>query len=93
MVLAKGTAAPSPGKYESRPGRVNHPTKEANMQSIQQTTHTRYPGLSIEHGEIRQFGKPRHCAANRRGQYQTTLRDQAGRYRTVSIISLYAWEA
>ncbi|WP_395240125.1 hypothetical protein, partial [Escherichia coli] len=48
---------------------------------------------SAEHGEIRQFGKPRHCAANRRGQYQTTLRDQAGRYRTVSIISLYAWEA
>ncbi|WP_259651527.1 hypothetical protein, partial [Escherichia coli] len=63
------------------------------LQSIQQTTPARYPGLSIEHGEIRQFGKPRHCAANRRGQYQTTLRDQAGRYRTVSIISLYAWEA
>lgn len=35
------------------------------MQSIQQTTPARYPGLSIEHGEIRQFGKPRHCAANR----------------------------
>lgn len=54
------------------------------MQSIQQTTPARYPGLSIEHGEIRQFGKPRHCAANRRGQYQTTLRDQAGRYRTTT---------
>ena len=60
---------------------------------INQAATPRYPGLSIEHGEIRQFGKPRHCAANRKGQYQTTLRDSAGRYQTVSILSLYAWEA
>ena len=63
------------------------------MRSIQQTTPARYPGLSIENGEIRQYGKQRHCAANRKGQYQTTLRDSAGRYQTVSILSLYAWEA
>lgn len=63
------------------------------MQSIQQTNPARYPGLSIEHGTITQHGRARAVIMNRRGQYQTTLRDQAGRYRTVSIISLYAWEA
>ena len=63
------------------------------MLIIQQITPARYPGLSIENGEIRQHGKQRHCAANRKGQYQTTLRDSAGRYQTVSILSLYAWEA
>ena len=63
------------------------------MQSIQQTTPARYPGLSIENGEIRQYGKQRHCAAKRKGPYQTTPRASAGRYKTVSIIRLYAWEA
>jgi hypothetical protein len=62
------------------------------MQSIQQPTPARYPGLSIEHGDppVRQASPLRRQPPR---PVKTTLRDQAGRYRTVSIISLYAWEA
>ncbi|EBX4542370.1 hypothetical protein DSA86_23570 [Salmonella enterica subsp. enterica serovar Bareilly] len=60
---------------------------------INQAATPRYPGLSIEHGEIRQHGRPRAVIMNRRGIHQVSLRTAEGRTVTLPVCRLYQWEA
>lgn len=52
-----------------------------------------FPGLTIEHGQICQHGKPRSVAMNGRGIYQTSLRTAEGRVLTLPVCRLFDWQA
>jgi hypothetical protein len=51
------------------------------------------PGLSIEHGQIYQHGKPRSVAMNGRGIHQVSLRTTEGRVLTLPVCRLFEWQA
>lgn len=61
--------------------------------SSQRPTAQTFPALSIEHGEIRQYGKQRSVAMNGRGIHQVSLRTADGRTVTLPVCRLFAWEA
>ena len=52
-----------------------------------------FPGLTIEHGEIRQHGIQRTIAMNGRGIHQVSLRTAEGRVLTLPVCRLFSWEA
>jgi len=52
-----------------------------------------FPGLTIEHGEIRQHGIQRTIAMNGRGIHQTSLRTADGKVITLPVCRLFSWEA
>lgn len=54
---------------------------------------TQFPGLSIEHGQICQYGKPRSVAMNGRGIHQVSLRTTEGRVLTLPVCRLFEWQA
>ena len=53
----------------------------------QRHTAQTFPGLSIEHGQIYQHGKPRSVAMNGRG------RTTEGRVLTLPVCRLFEWQA
>ncbi|MBA8065760.1 hypothetical protein HV077_26115 (plasmid) [Citrobacter freundii] len=59
----------------------------------QRHTAQTFPGLSIEHGQIRQYGKPRSVAMNGRGIHQTSLRTAEGKVITLPVCRLFDREA
>lgn len=59
----------------------------------QRHTAQTFPGLSIEHGQIYQYGKPRSVAMNGRGIHQVSLRTAEGRVLTLPVCRLFTWEA
>ena len=66
-----------------------------NIMIIASQRHTAqtFPGLSIEHGQIYQHGKPRSVAMNGRGIHQVSLRTAEGRVLTLPVCRLFSWEA
>ncbi|EHL5860090.1 hypothetical protein WE580_28435 (plasmid) [Citrobacter freundii] len=59
----------------------------------QRHTAQTFPGLTIEHGEIRQHGIQRTIAMNGRGIHQVSLRTAEGRVLTLPVCRLFSWEA
>ncbi|EPF7443465.1 hypothetical protein ACSTWE_004517 [Escherichia coli] len=59
----------------------------------QRHTAQTFPGLSIEHGQIYQHGKPRSVAMNGRGIHQASLRTTEGRVLTLPVCRLFEWQA
>lgn len=59
----------------------------------QRHTAQTFPGLSIEHGQICQHGKPRSVAMNGRGIHQTSLRTAEGKVITLPVCRLFDWQA
>ena len=59
----------------------------------QRHTAQTFPGLTIEHGEIRQHGIQRTIAMNGRGIHQVSLRTAEGRVLTLTVCRLFSWEA
>ena len=66
-----------------------------NIMIIASQRHTAqtFPGLTIEHGEIRQHGIQRTIAMNGRGIHQVSLRTAEGRVLTLPVCRLFSWEA
>lgn len=66
-----------------------------NIMIIASQRHTAqtFPGLSIEHGQIYQHGKPRSVAMNGRGIHQVNLRTTEGRVLTLPVCRLFEWQA
>ncbi|ECC1055641.1 hypothetical protein FNA07_22180 [Salmonella enterica] len=59
----------------------------------QRHTAQTFPGLTIEHGEIRQHGIQRTIAMNGRGIHQTSLRTAEGKVITLPVCRLFDWQA
>ena len=66
-----------------------------NIMIIASQRHTAqtFPGLSIEHGQIYQHGKPRSVAMNGRGIHKVSLRTTEGRVLTLPVCRLFEWQA
>ena len=74
---------------------LSEPTHGTNKMIVTSRTNQNqtFPGLSIDHGQICQFGKPRSVAMNGRGIHQVSLRTAEGRVLTLPVCRLFSWEA